>query len=256
MNGKIPMTTKGPSDRTGPPRHGRAGFQAQIKGASLADLVQMECLAGSHRVVRVTSGLNTGYLYFRGGAVVHAATRTGAGEAAALDILSWNEGTFEAVDREWPAKDTIASGWQSLLLLAAQRRDERHVPSVVAIRADAPNARSAPPPPEVAEFQAMPIEVAGRLLRGEDFDVVIRLDAEGAVSCNQGGSQDFADIVAYACRLTELIGAQLGAERFVAMECAFKSGRCFIALEPDGNVVALRPRANADCSAVRNALGL
>src|SRR6478735_7419826 len=90
-----------------------SGFQGQIRGASLADLVQMECLAGSRRIARVTSANTSGYLYFRGGAVVHASARTLIGEAAAMEILKWNEGTFEPVEREWPVKETISANWQS-----------------------------------------------------------------------------------------------------------------------------------------------
>jgi hypothetical protein len=83
--------------RTGLPRDGApepagrgSGFQAHIKGATLADLIQMECLSGARRVVRVTSGTHTGFLYFRSGAVVHATTRTITGEDAVLDMLSWS----------------------------------------------------------------------------------------------------------------------------------------------------------------------
>jgi hypothetical protein len=258
VNTKLAMTSK-PSSDPGSPNDTRSGFQAQIKGASLGDLVQMECLAGSHRAVKVTSANNVGYLYFRGGAVVHAAARALVGEAAALEILSWSDGSFEAVEREWPTKESVACGWQSLLLRAAQARDERGAPSVVALRADPRVARpkaAALPAPETVEFQATPIEIAGHVLRGEDFQVVLRLDADGALVSNRGGSQDFADIVAYACRLTELIGTHLGAERFMAMECSFKSGKCFIVLEANGDVVALRPHAAADSGALRNLLGL
>jgi Domain of unknown function (DUF4388) len=258
VNSKLTMTSKGPSDRS-PPSDVRPGFQAQIKGASLGDLVQMECLAGSHRVVRVTSGGNVGFLYFRGGAVVHATARSLMGEAAALDILLWNEGAFESAEREWPANDSISANWQSLLLRAAQMRDERAAQSVVALRSDTRSPRSKPPALpaiEAVEFQATPLELAGHVLRSEDFQVVLRLGADGSLAVNQGSSQDFADIVAYACRLTELIGNQLGADRFVAMECTFKSGRCFIALEQNGDVVALRPAPAADCAALRGILGL
>jgi hypothetical protein len=255
---KLAMTPKASSD-SGSPSETRSGFQAQIKGASLGDLVQMECLAGSHRAVKVTSANNVGYLYFRGGAVVHAAARALVGEAAALEVLSWNDGSFEAVEREWPTKESVSCSWQSLLLRAAQARDERSVPSVVALRPDPRAARpkaAALPVPESVEFQATPIEIAGHVLRGEDFQVLLRLDADGALVANRGGSQDFADIVAYACRLTELIGTHLGAERFMAMECSFKSGKCFIVLEANGDVVALRPHAASDSAALRNLLGL
>ena len=33
-----------------------SGFRANLHGASLADLVQMECLSGRERVMRVSSG--------------------------------------------------------------------------------------------------------------------------------------------------------------------------------------------------------
>jgi hypothetical protein len=259
MNTKLAMTSKGP-DGGAPASDVRSGFQAQIKGASLGDLVQMECLAGSQRAVRVTSGANVGYLYFRGGAVVHAIARSLVGEAAALDILSWSDGSFEPAEREWPPRESVTCSWQSLLLRAAQARDERAAQSVVAIRSDARGGRAkatpVPPVGESVEFQATPLEVAGHVLRGEDFQVVLRLDADGAITVNRGASQDFADIVAYACRLTELIGTQLGAERFMAMECSFKSGRCFIVLEANGDVVALRPHPSSDAAGMRNLLGI
>jgi len=72
-----------------------SGFRANLHGASLADLVQMECLSGHERVIRISSGTDVGYLFFRGGQIVHAVSRRGIGETAALEILRWNDGTFE-----------------------------------------------------------------------------------------------------------------------------------------------------------------
>jgi hypothetical protein len=235
-----------------------SGFQGQIKGASLADLVQMECLAGSHRVVRVTSANDVGYMYFQAGAVVHAAARALTGEAAVLEMLQWSEGTFEAVEREWPTKETIASTWQSLLLRAAQIHDESRGRSVVTmrpdgrIRANADRGRTV----DNIEFDVTPIQVGGHTLRGEDFHIVLRLGANGAVLMNQGSTEDFADMAAYAARLSELIGILLGVDRFVAMECVLKEGPCFIVMEDDGSVVALRPRPFADVSSVRELFGI
>ncbi len=247
------MSSKAPTPRDSPSGSARpSGFQAQIKGATIGDLVQMECLAGSRRVVRVTSGSNVGFLYFRGGEIVHAVARTLSGEAAALDMLSWNEGSFEPAEREWPAKDTIACNWQTLLIRAAQLRDERMAPSLLALRPGALGRQVG----ESIEIEATPILVAGHVLRGEDFEVVLRLDPGGGIMENQGATQDFADIVAYACRLTELVGNQLGVERFRAMECIFKSGRCFVVLERNGEVIALRPRPTTEVSAIRELLGI
>ncbi|MDP9150212.1 MAG: DUF4388 domain-containing protein [Myxococcota bacterium] len=250
------MTSKTLPERVDAPAQGTPGFQAHINGATLADLVQMECLAGSRRVVRVASESHVGYLFFRGGAVVHAIARSAIGEAAALEILLWNEGSFEPVDREWPIKESITCSWQSLLLRAAQTRDERQGQRVVSLRADARVKPGRPPLGESMEFDATPIEVAGHVLRSEDFQLVLRLNADGAVALNQGASQDFADIVAYAGRLSDLIGGCLGAESFVALECAFRSGRCFIVREEGGDVVALRPRDGADSTAIAALLGL
>jgi hypothetical protein len=217
----------------------------------------MECLAGVKRVVRVASAHHVGHFYFRDGSLVHAATRSIAGDAAALEILSWNEGTFEPVDREWPAKESISCTWQSLVLRAAQARDERQAQRVVPLHEDGRQMGSgAVNIGEIMELHATPIEIGGHVFRSEDFEVILRLGAGGAIVLNQGSSQDYADIVAYACRLTELIGNPLGIERFVAMECVFKNGRCFIVQEPGGDVVALRPRPTADSASIRELFGI
>src|SRR5450432_2426777 len=100
------------------------GFQAQFRGASLWDLVQMECLARNRRVVRVTTVGNIGYLYFDGGNVVHAATLDSEGEDAAFQMLEWSHGSFEPCEREWPSTHSISISWQNLMLKAAHANDE------------------------------------------------------------------------------------------------------------------------------------
>jgi hypothetical protein len=90
----------------------------------LFDLVQLECLAGTHHVVRVISRSQTGYLYFHAGNLVHAVCRSLQGEAAAIEILSWENGLFEPCDIPWPSIPSITKPWQNLLLLAAQMGDE------------------------------------------------------------------------------------------------------------------------------------
>jgi hypothetical protein len=249
------LNAPGNDDRTKSLRG--SGFQGQIRGATLADLVQMECLAGSRRVVRVVSGPNSGFLYFRSGALVHASAKGLVGEAAAMEMLKWHDGDFDPVEREWPAKETISAHWQSLLLRAAQVRDESSR-SVVVLRPDGTSkVESAPEQPvEWVEVDVTPLEVAGHMIRSEDFEIVLRLSSKGTVVERKGGSEDFADIIAYACRLTEILGQLLGIERFVAMECSFKSSRCFVILEEGGEVVALKPTPQADFNSMRELFGL
>jgi hypothetical protein len=82
------------------------------------------------------------------------------------------------------------------------------------------------------------------------------MSRDGAVVASQGSTQEFADIAAYALRLAQLIGEGLGIEQFVAMECIFKEGRCFIVREEGGEVIALKPKANTDASSLRELLKL
>src|SRR6188768_841952 len=100
------------------------GFRASITGASLPDLVQMECLGNSTLSVRVISGDEEGYLYFHRGQIVHAVSSSAVGEAAALEILGWNRGTFEPCSAGWPTTHSISKPWQALLMCAATKRDE------------------------------------------------------------------------------------------------------------------------------------
>src|SRR3954447_25593162 len=102
------------------------GFHAKLEGASLWDLVQMECLARSHLAVEVTGEGGMGHLYFDAGRVVHATTSRNRGVAAALEILGWTHGTFQPSTRGWPAgPPTIDATHESLLLQAAKMRDEQ-----------------------------------------------------------------------------------------------------------------------------------
>jgi hypothetical protein len=96
----------------------------RLQGASLFDLVQLECLAGLHHVVRVISGEHVGYLFFDQGNLVHATTGQLQGEPAALAVLGWKDGLFEPCQVAWPKVPTITKQWQNLLLLAAQTSDE------------------------------------------------------------------------------------------------------------------------------------
>src|SRR5689334_2871848 len=101
-----------------------SGFRAELTGVALADLVQLECGARSKRAFRVRSGNSVGYLYFADGQVIHAATESAVGEQAAVELLSWSDGAFEASALPLPQAPTIKRSWQHLLLMAAQAHDE------------------------------------------------------------------------------------------------------------------------------------
>jgi hypothetical protein len=261
------------------------GFSAQLRGAGLWDLVQMECLSRSHRSVQVVGEGGVGYLYFDRGHIVHATTAQRAGEPAALEILSWTNGSFQSCDRPWPEQGTIVSSHEGLILQAAQIRDESGASNLVAFPgrgaaadgdagepADAdtfeelelseieeegePQMRS--PGIEEAGAAPKPASNSGRaeVAVGGDFSVVMRLGPTGAVLSNRGGNEELADTVAYSHRLLQLTGELLGFENFSAIECSFVEGRCIVFAEGEEELVALRPRPEANLQALRERLGL
>ncbi len=245
-----------------------SGFRANLHGASLADLVQMECLSGRERVIRVSSGGEVGYIFFRGGQIVHAVSRRGIGETAALEILRWNDGTFEPCSAGWPDHDSISSNWQNLLLISAQHRDESGRRNLVAFpgaRAAASRPSSLPPPPVVAP-------VSSRAERSERLEAsvnaessapllaqvraAVRIDPAGNVLSSKGHAEELTQVAAYAARLAELVGDGLGMQGLVSVEVTQQQSRTLIYKEKSGNTFALSASPDADLSQVRERLGL
>jgi hypothetical protein len=249
-----------------------SGFRASLHGASLADLVQMECLSGRERVIRISSGHEVGYLFFRAGQIVHAVSRRGIGETAALEILRWNDGTFEPCSAGWPDRDSIGSNWQNLLLLSAQhrdeanRRDEASHHNLVAFPGSRSGAvpRPSSPPPPVA-VAAPPIsssrseasvstEAAAPMLA--QVRAAVRIDPAGNVVSSKGDANELSQVAAYAARLAELVGDGLGMQGLLSVEVTQQHSRTLIYKEKSGNTFALSAAIDADLSQVRERLGL
>ena len=252
------------------------GFRAQISGASLWDLVQMECLSRSRQVIRVSGEGGVGYLYFADGRVVHAVTSKLIGEAAALEILGWTNGLFQPCERAWPATGAIETSCEGLILRLAKRRDEAAT-NLVAFPARAPAVASADPvddnqfeeieieelheegemrAPNNVDQPAPPTAISSRADLTADFPVMLRLGPGGSIVKNKGATEEMAGVVAYAHRLGQLAGELLGLEAFVAIECVFADGRLLMFDEDNGDIVALRPRGDTNLQPLRDRLGL
>jgi len=244
------------------------GFSAQLRGASLWDLVQLECLSRSRRCIRVVGEGGVGYLFFDRGRVIHAATAQAIGEAAAVEVLAWTNGSFEACERPWPEQPSIAAGLEALLLRTAQLCDERAASNLVAFP-----TRPGDGDETYEELQIGDLEAHGggemrssntddmltpppRVEISGDFAVVMRLGPTGAIMSSRGGSEELGQAVAYVERLLQLTGEMLGLGPFSALECTFTHERCLIFCEGGGETVALRPRADANLTALRERLGL
>jgi hypothetical protein len=266
---------------------GRGGFSARFQGASLWDLVQMECLARSRAAVRIQSASGqSGLMFFDSGRIVHAQTARAIGELAAMEILAWESGSFDTCDAAWPRTLTITTSAEGLLLLAAKSRDDSGASNLVAFPARATGSAGSTPVIDMAAEAASSEEAEAYLLvddqdwemevtipgsnnepparqptpprraTGEEvgFPVEVLVAADGTIL--EAADDDLADAVAYAGRLSSLIGELLGLDGFRALECASKEERLIMYTGRDGGLVAGRLPAGTEVAAVRDWLGL
>jgi hypothetical protein len=257
----------------------RNGFRASLDGASLPDLIQMECLSHTEGSFRVISSGKVGYLFFRRGRLEHALVDDRAGEAAALEILEWQRGTFEPCRLDWPETPAIQSGWQNLLISAARAQDElgrrrlSAVPDAAAPSATSENARSRTPPPKPS--RGLPALTAltqgGGIARAPSAprpngdltsvppalasQTFVRLDAAGVQISGRGNTEELAQVASYAARLSELIGDALGMSGFAGLEATHEGGRYLLHAEGQG-LVAISASLSADLGPIRRKLDL
>jgi hypothetical protein len=242
--------TAAPKDTGGGVTTEHSGFRASLN-ATLPDLVQLECLAQTRGSFRVTSGRKIGYLVFEAGQLVHAISGDVTGESAALEILRWQEGTFEPCNVGWPDAPTISSTWQNLLLLAAQARDESSGGRrVVNLPTRPAKAGSVPPPATTVMSRPEPSMCEPAV------DGFVRVDPSGKVLTARGKSEGLEAVAAYAVRLADLIGHGLGLEPFMALEGAQTNKRLFVHRDASGNVLALRADAEVELGSLRQRIGL
>jgi hypothetical protein len=242
------------------------GFRANLTGASLGDLVQMECLANSTLAVRVVSGHDTGYLYFQAGQIVHAMSSDAVGEEAAYEILSWDRGSFEPCNAGWPSTTTIDKPWQVLLMQAATSRDEARRRTVVDFPRERTqgNSMHKPPipisqPPSVRPSSGGPASGApqsGATLGGQGIDRAVRLEPDGKLLSSRGAAEELAEVTAYTMRLATLIGERLGMDELRAIECVTRTHRRLFYVEKNANLIGLEARVDTDLNALREKLGL
>ncbi len=90
---------------------------------ALGDLVQLACLEGSDRVLKVSGETVEGEIYFSNGEIVHAVSSRNEGEKAFFEIMRMSRGTF-FFSKGRPPKTTISVPWNFLLIEASRQIDE------------------------------------------------------------------------------------------------------------------------------------
>jgi Domain of unknown function (DUF4388) len=252
------------------------GFHAFLRHANLHNLVQIESLSRTTGVFLVVSGGARGYLHLADGELVHAETGRSSGEAAATEILSWEDGEFKSCARPLAPVRTVHASVQSLLMRLAQASDEaaqgaRRQPSAARVvrrplDQEAPTQTHLPPAgppsrpatavagsasrsatersgaePPLAELPAAapPAPLPGRAERQVGSVADVLLSAAGEIIQGRGlASEEFAARVAYAARLAELIGRAIRSGTPRALELRGKRTQTLVQWQTEGNLSA------------------
>ena len=192
------------------------GFAGTIQGATLHDLIQLECLTMSTRAVRIERGGRSGRIFFAGGQIIHAETAELSGERALYELLGWSGGQFHFEEGVRPIEDTINRDWHGLLLEAAHRIDENRSSTPTA------NAMTAIPLPKI------PIE---EVFRDPEVLQAVHFSEDGTLLHARADDADTMQAsFAYIEQLTRLIGTSLGMEglREIQITSAEKKALCVI----------------------------
>jgi len=104
-----------------------SGFRG-IQSKSLLDLLQIEGLARSSCVLRITRKALIAKLWLLNGELIDAEAEGLSGEAALRRILAWKSGAFESLPPEPERPRTIQQALPALLLEYAQEMDETPPP--------------------------------------------------------------------------------------------------------------------------------
>ncbi len=223
----LDMATDVPSGPSPSPASA-SGFKANLKGASLLDLVQLECLSMGRSLVRVVSGRSVGRLYFSGGQIVHAVTGNLTGEEAAVTILSWTSGSFERMNAsEWPETESITCVWQSLVMRAAQLRDE----------GSSNTGRS-----RDAHFS---------FLEGEDVFGAVEIAAEGGRVIEYGEVDGLEGLTAYLMGGFATTGKALNLGEVTAVEVELSQAAMVFLAHEDGSRLGIRLARLANAASLR-----
>lgn len=103
------------------------GFEGEITGLGLADLIQLAAHNRFSGCIDVRAEGRRGLIFFREGEIVHAEQGAKVGEGAFQDVLRWPGGKFSLQPNLASTRSTIRKGWQHLLLEAHQVMDEERV---------------------------------------------------------------------------------------------------------------------------------
>jgi response regulator RpfG family c-di-GMP phosphodiesterase len=100
-------------------------FRATLENVTPVDILQLKCLTGSTTVVEFRSSGKMGRVRFQSGEIVDAEAPNLRGPEAVFEIIQWKRGQVSELPCHGFVERTIGCSWQTLLMEAAQRLDEK-----------------------------------------------------------------------------------------------------------------------------------
>ncbi len=175
-------------------------------GATLQDLIQMECLTLATRSVKVETHDKVGVIYFAGGQVVHAQVGSVQGEEAFYEMLRWKNGNFTIQDGVRPTEETITRHWQGLLLESASRNDESTVAGI-------PDLQVGGEVIQLDKAQFMQRDPVIEVLADPEVIAGVQFSEDGSLlEAKSDDAENMQAAFAFNIELLRLIGQSLGAE--------------------------------------------
>ena len=145
-----------------------SGFQGEIAGLSLTDVIQLKGHNKYSGSITVSYGDAEGAIYFVDGEIIHAQLGQATGEEAMYEIVKWPGGVFNMHPEMTTTKCTINCRTDFLLLEALRRLDEERAGA-----ASTRETQAASPPRRTMS------KVAARLMDIDTITYAVLTDKEG-----------------------------------------------------------------------------
>lgn len=160
-----------------------SGFQGEIAGLSLADVIQIKGHNRYTGCITVEYRERRGAIYFVDGEIIHAEQAEFSGEDAIYEILKWPGGNFSLAPEMTTNVCTIHCSLNFLLLEAHRRLDEENNRAVAeesfADVIENSERRKAPREPESGAAQRTMSAAAARVVQIESVTYATLLDKQG-----------------------------------------------------------------------------
>ncbi len=189
-----------------PLKSAAAGFDGEITGLGLADLIQLDDVNRFSGCIDVHYQDRSGLIFLKDGEIVHAEHGNEIGEAAFYEIVSWPGGRFSHQENVATTRSTIRKSCQFLILEAHRLMDERR-----AVRRPDP----VPPPAAPAASRATSAGALLQTIRG--IPGVLYAVVQGKDGGRVGDDSYEGEVLAGQALYVAMVGRRL-AERLQAGE--------------------------------------